>query len=338
LKGFTVDSHDYTKQLDPDRRVDQLLNLRIPESDCTVLIGSSMGGYVATVASQMIVPVGLFLMAPAFYLPGYQEQSPSPYAIKTVIIHGLNDDVVPTENSIRFALEHHAELHLLDSGHRLDDQLPKIEMLLDMFLDEVLELSNLSKIFTWAKIAQKFGNDDPWVQRIWEKMAEAGHASYRDKAGRTQVLLRFIALTDFYYTFLSGFSRDHWGCEPEETAEKMGLTHEALAGLVKAYMAGQGMKPVHVPTAHDALQEIAKTYVYPIIREYFGDIEGVATSIYITSYPTFFDEDANEYLTDPEVVNAVEIAEMEAFKAITDWLKGNVFITIPDNSNPQAVQ
>ena len=68
-KGFRVVSLDYSNRLDPDIRVEELLNLRLPDSEFTVLVGSSMGGYVATVASQIITPVGLFLMAPAFYLP-----------------------------------------------------------------------------------------------------------------------------------------------------------------------------------------------------------------------------------------------------------------------------
>lgn len=146
MKGFKVESPDYSKQPDPDARVKQLLNLQFPDSDLTVLVGSSMGGYVATVASQLLKPVGLFLMAPAFYLPDYNDQSPAPHAKKTVIVHGLNDDVVPVENSIRFASEHKTELYLVDSDHRLNSQLPKIEMFFDMFLNDVIELSDLPKM------------------------------------------------------------------------------------------------------------------------------------------------------------------------------------------------
>jgi len=133
-KGFIVESPDYRKQPDPDARVEQLLNIRMPDSDQTILVGSSMGGYVATVASQLIKPVGLFLMAPAFNLPGYKIQNPAPCAKKTVIIHGLRDDVVPVDNSIRFASEHKTELHLLDSDHQLKDRFPRLKCFLNFFL------------------------------------------------------------------------------------------------------------------------------------------------------------------------------------------------------------
>lgn len=145
LKGFSVLSHDYTQLLNPDARVEQLINQELPASGITILAGSSMGdGYVATVASKIIKPEGLFLMAPAFYLPGYNEQRPYPYAKKTVVVHGLKDDIVPAENSIRFAREHNSELHLLDGDHQLTDQLAKIEELFGQFLDKVFQSSKYS--------------------------------------------------------------------------------------------------------------------------------------------------------------------------------------------------
>jgi predicted alpha/beta-hydrolase family hydrolase len=140
LKGFEVENPDYSNQPDPDLRVKQLLTLHLSAHDVTVLVGSSMGGYVSTVATQIMTPVGLFLMAPAFYLSGYRVQNPVPHARKTVIVHGLNDEVVPVRNSIRFACEHKTELHLIDSDHRLNDQLPMLEMLFGLFLNDVLEL------------------------------------------------------------------------------------------------------------------------------------------------------------------------------------------------------
>ena len=138
-KGFEVPSHDYSDLESPDARVDRLLDLHKTKSDFVVLVGSSMGGYVSTVASATIKPVGLFLLAPAFQLPGYAVQEPVPHADRTVVIHGWNDDVVPYENSIRFAREYAAELHLLDSDHRLQDQIPKLKVLFGFFLDELLE-------------------------------------------------------------------------------------------------------------------------------------------------------------------------------------------------------
>lgn len=137
-KGFHVESPDYSDLQDADRRVDRLLKL-CGEKGADVLVGSSMGGYVSTVASSIINPVGLFLMAPAFYIPGYAAQEPQPCADNTVIVHGWNDDVVPVENSIRFAQRFRCDLHLVDSDHRLMDQIPVLEKLFAMLLDDVLK-------------------------------------------------------------------------------------------------------------------------------------------------------------------------------------------------------
>ena len=52
--------------------------------------------------------------------------------------HGMTgrrrDDVVPVEQSVKFAREYGAQLHLLDSDHRLHDQLRFIKYLFEYFL------------------------------------------------------------------------------------------------------------------------------------------------------------------------------------------------------------
>ena len=121
-----------------DRRVGQLLSISPPEHSQLVLVGSSMGGYVSTVASARLPVSGLFLLAPAFYLPGYQNQDPSPRARRTLIVHGWNDGVVPVQNSIRFARQHRCELYLLEGDHRLNDVLPKVEAIFDLFIRQVM--------------------------------------------------------------------------------------------------------------------------------------------------------------------------------------------------------
>ena len=125
-----------------DRRVGQLLSLTPPEHRQLVLVGSSMGGYVSTVASIRLPVDGLFLLAPAFYLPGYANQDLAPRAKKTMIVHGWGDGVVPVQNSIRFAREHQCDLYLLDGDHRLNAALPKIEPLFELFLKQVMATHN----------------------------------------------------------------------------------------------------------------------------------------------------------------------------------------------------
>jgi len=134
-KGYKVLSPDYSDLLDPDERVERLLGLHPAGEGSTVLVGSSMGGYVSAVASEIVKPAALFLMAPAFYIARYRVQEPVPVAGRTVVVHGWHDDVVPVDNSIRFARKFRADLHLLDSDHRLNDQIPQLELLFGALLD-----------------------------------------------------------------------------------------------------------------------------------------------------------------------------------------------------------
>ena len=70
-RGFMFISPDYQSSNDPDLRVKQLLAMDLSAYQDIILAGSSMGAYVATVASEIIRPKGLFLIAPAFFLPGF---------------------------------------------------------------------------------------------------------------------------------------------------------------------------------------------------------------------------------------------------------------------------
>lgn len=135
-QGFTVESIDYTDLADPDARVRRLIERCADGTGPLVLVGSSMGGYVATVASRAVKPAGLFLMAPAIYLPGYAEPDPAPWG-KTYVVHGLHDEVIPMENAVRFARRHRARLFLVDGDHALVEQLPFIEELFGFFLENV---------------------------------------------------------------------------------------------------------------------------------------------------------------------------------------------------------
>ena len=136
--GFRVVSIDYRKVGDPEERVKRHLCEFKPGDGLNVLVGSSMGGYVATVASRHYKLDGLFLMAPAFWILGYPEQFPSPYARKTSVVHGLHDQIVPCRNSVEFALKHQAQLHLLDDDHPLSKSIPIICELFRAFLESLL--------------------------------------------------------------------------------------------------------------------------------------------------------------------------------------------------------
>ena len=132
--GLRVESVDYRGMDDPKLRVEKLLAAGREFSAPVVLVGSSMGGHVSAAAAGRLEAAALFLLAPAFYMPGFEQYTPQDVTVPTAIVHGWHDDVVPVGNSIRWAKEHRATLHILDSNHRLEDQISTICILLRNFL------------------------------------------------------------------------------------------------------------------------------------------------------------------------------------------------------------
>jgi pimeloyl-ACP methyl ester carboxylesterase len=135
--GLGVESIAYRGLDDPSTRVEKLVAAAARLSKPIVLVGSSMGGHVSAAAAARVRPRGLFLMAPAFYMPGFEAYTPQDVPCPTAIVHGWHDDIVPVDNSVRWAREHHAALHVLNSDHRLEDRIEAICALLKTFLAEL---------------------------------------------------------------------------------------------------------------------------------------------------------------------------------------------------------
>lgn len=138
--GLTVESVDYRDSNDPVVRVQRLLQTCRGLPGKPILVGSSLGGYVSAAVANQVPTRGLFLLAPAFYMPGYEQFTPQGASCPTAIVHGWNDEVVPAENSIRYGRQYKSELHLLDSDHRLTANVAEVCQLLDAFLARVLAL------------------------------------------------------------------------------------------------------------------------------------------------------------------------------------------------------
>lgn len=137
--GGDVESIDYQGMRSPDARVEKLVDrLSALTDERVILVGSSMGGHVATAAAAARPVTGLFVLAPAFHMPGFEALTPAAPACPMEIVHGWHDDVVPVDNSIRFAREASVPLHIVDSDHRLGSALPVICQLLTRFIEETL--------------------------------------------------------------------------------------------------------------------------------------------------------------------------------------------------------
>ncbi len=132
--GCRAESIDYQGIADPGERVEKLLAAARNIDDRLLLIGSSMGGHVSTAAAASLQATGLFLLAPAFYMPGFESLTPEAPGIATRIVHGWRDDIVPVENSIRFARDCRATLHIVDGDHRLTDNIDEINDYLRLFI------------------------------------------------------------------------------------------------------------------------------------------------------------------------------------------------------------
>lgn len=123
--GLRTTSIDYRDCVTADERVailNEHLNQLVVPIEQVALVGSSMGGYVSVVAANEMPVAGLFLMAPALWMESgdYTIQTYMPKAAHIEIVHGMFDDIVPYENSIRFAREHDGTiLHLVPDNHRL---------------------------------------------------------------------------------------------------------------------------------------------------------------------------------------------------------------------------
>jgi len=135
--GCEADSIDYQGIADPTERVRKLVDECADIDDTLILVGSSMGGHVATAAAAALHAAGLFVLAPAYYMPGHEKLTPIPPNMPICIVHGWRDDVVPVTNSIRFAGSCNAELHLLDGDHRLTEKIEEINYYLARFIEKI---------------------------------------------------------------------------------------------------------------------------------------------------------------------------------------------------------
>ena len=126
--GFDVVAPDF-QGMNLAERVDLLEEICMEyTSQKPVLAGSSYGGLTAAIIAMRMPDIfrGLLLCAPALHLvePPVDENTVlvAPNGLKTVIIHGLEDDIVPISCSIDYASRSGTAVvafHQVNDGHRL---------------------------------------------------------------------------------------------------------------------------------------------------------------------------------------------------------------------------
>jgi pimeloyl-ACP methyl ester carboxylesterase len=132
--GCQVESINYQGIADPTERVEKCIRKCAGIEDKLILVGSSMGGHVATAAAERLGAAGLFVLAPAFFMEDYEDLTPEPPSMPICIVHGWHDVVVPVENSIRYARSCSATLHIVDGDHRLTANIDEINDYLEQFI------------------------------------------------------------------------------------------------------------------------------------------------------------------------------------------------------------
>lgn len=133
-EGYAVTAVDYQGVDTPKERLTMLCDASKDLQGDIVLVGSSLGGYVSLAAASLLHAKAVFLMAPAIYSPGLPPLRAGSIDFPMAIVHGWHDEVVPCEDSMRFAREYGASLHLLNTDHRMHDQLPFIRHLFEYFI------------------------------------------------------------------------------------------------------------------------------------------------------------------------------------------------------------
>ena len=126
--GWTHERPDYT-DLDARRDIsslgdvpDRLERLRALASAAAargplVLAGSSLGAYIAGRISLDVPVHGLFLLAPPTTMGPLPDLDAAPIPVS--IIHGWDDELIPAQAVVDWALPRRARLLLVDDSHRL---------------------------------------------------------------------------------------------------------------------------------------------------------------------------------------------------------------------------
>ncbi|MGM0572003.1 MAG: YqiA/YcfP family alpha/beta fold hydrolase [Pseudomonadota bacterium] len=127
--GVTAIALDHRSTKVPAERLQQMKEAMAEAGaapERTILVGSSMGGWVCARTSAETPVLGCFLLAPALAMSAYPQSSPQIQARHIQIIHGWDDDVVAPMPVIELAREQKVPMLMLPDGHRLENSLERL--------------------------------------------------------------------------------------------------------------------------------------------------------------------------------------------------------------------
>ena len=93
-EGYETESVDYRGIDEPRARITRLADFCKELQGDLVLVGSSLGGYVAVASASLLHARGVFLMAPALFMEGLPELRAGVLDCPASIVHGWHDEVV----------------------------------------------------------------------------------------------------------------------------------------------------------------------------------------------------------------------------------------------------
>lgn len=139
--GVETMALDHRDTRDPKERLAQMRDAMASAGaygQRSVLVGSSMGGWVCARTSAETPVLGCFLLAPALGMKEYPDSAPVIQARHCQIIHGWEDDVVEPMPVVLLAQEQTLPILVLPDGHRLQNSLDRILSEFRLFLKRCL--------------------------------------------------------------------------------------------------------------------------------------------------------------------------------------------------------
>jgi hypothetical protein len=157
-----------------------------------VLVGSSMGGHVSAAAAARVKSPRPVLLAPAFYMPGFEAYTPQDIdPVRPPSCTAGTTTSCRSRTAFAGRASTRLTLHVLNSDHRLEDQIEAICTLLREFLGHRLGLSDGASEARHGVLRRAGGGDAGAARRRLRRpvLADGRHLRLRELAQALAELL-----------------------------------------------------------------------------------------------------------------------------------------------------